>query len=320
MISYCCTYGVPKQWKSDRGSQYNNSLIQTLSKSLLTIPTLTSVGSSEENGIVERKFRDVRADLGALMREDPTSDWSDKIKIVQRIINSTPSSTTSIAPADLRFGKAQSLDVNLLIKAPNKAKPDGSVLELQNSQVTRLRTTYNKLAETIRSHLDRHGAAKQKKRKSDPTQYPVGSWVFWELPDTRKGDPTSTRRSGPYQVISQVGNAVKVFCNEKEKVLPVSACTIFVQGQVAPERLQAENSESAETRYFVSEIIDHCFDVPSAPKLGNCKLLVKWTGYSTPTWHYVLENPDLRMTEALVKYVKTHPSLAWLVAKKVRPS
>ena len=320
MLSYCCTYGVPKQWKSDRGSQYNNSLIQTLSKSLLTIPTLTSVGSSEENGIVERKFRDVRADLGALMREDPTSDWSDKIKIVQRIINSTPSSTTSIAPADLRFGKAQSLDVNLLIKAPSKAKPDGSVLELQNSQVTRLRTTYNKLAETIRSHLDRHGAAKQKKRKSDPTQYPVGSWVFWELPDTRKGDPTSTRRSGPYQVISQVGNAVKVFCNEKEKVLPVSACTAFVPGQVAPERLQAENSESAETRYFVSEIIDHSFDLPSAPKLGNCKLLVKWTGYPTPSWHYVLEVPDLRMTEALVKYVKTHPSLAWLVSKKVRPS
>ena len=103
-------------------------------------------------------------------------------------------------------------------------------------------------------------------------------------------------------------------------MIPVSTCTAFVPGQVAPERLQAENSESAETRYFVSEIIDHCFDVPSAPKLGNCKLLVKWTGYPTPTWHYVLEVPDIRMTEALVQYVKTHPSLAWLVLKKVRPS
>ena len=181
---------------------------------------------------------------------------------MQRIINSTPSSTTSVAPADLRFGKVQSLNVNLLIKAPIKAKPDGSVLELQNSQVTRLRATYDKLANTIRSHLDQHGAAKEKKRKPNPTQYPVGSWVFWELSDTRKGDPTSTRRTGPYQVISQSGNAVKISCNEKEKVIPVSACTAFVPSQVAPERLQAENSESAETRYFVSEIVDHCFDVP----------------------------------------------------------
>jgi hypothetical protein len=320
MLSYCCTYGVPKRWKSDRGSQFNNVLIQTLSKSLLSTPSLTSVGSSEENGIVERKFRDVRADLGALMREDPTSDWSDKIKIVQRIINSTPSSSTSIAPADLRFGKTQSLDVNLLIKAPSKAKPDGSILELQNAQVTRLRATCEKLASTIANHLDRHRAAKEKKRRSDPTQYPVGSWVFWELSDTRKGDPTSTRRTGPYQVISQVGNAVKVFYNEKEKVIPVSSCTAFVPGQVAPERLQAENSESAETRYYVSDIIDHCFDIPSAPKLGNCKLLVKWTGYPTPTWHYVLEVPDLRTTEALEQYVKSHPSLAWLLSKKVRPS
>jgi transposase InsO family protein len=320
MLNYCCTYGIPQSWKSDRGSQFNNQVLTELNKSLLSTPKLTSVGSSQENGIVERKFRDVRADLGALMREDPTSDWSDKIKIVQRIINSTPSSSTSIAPADLRFGKAQSLDVNLLIKAPSKAKPDGSVLEMQNSQVTRLRATYDQLASTISKHLDRHGAAKDKKRRSNPTQYPVGSWVFWELPETRKGDPSSTRRTGPYQVISQSGNAVKVYWNEKEKIIPVSACTAFVPGQVAPERLQAENSESAETRYFVSEIIDHCFDVPSAPKLGNCKLLVKWAGYPAPTWHYVLEVPDIRMTEALVQYVKTHPSLAWLVSKKVRPS
>ena len=319
MLNYCCTYGVPKRWKSDRGSQFNNSLIQTLSKSLMTIQTLTSVGSSEENGIVERKFRDVRADLGALVREDPTSDWSDKIKIVQRIINSTPSSATSIAPADLRFGKVQSLDVNLLIKAPSETKPDGSVPELQTAQVTRLRATYDKLASTIESHLDKHGAVKAKKRRSDPTQYPVGSWVFWELADTRKGDPKSTRRTGPYQVISQVGNAVKVLCNEKEKVIPVSACTAFVPGQVAPERLQAENSESAETRYFVSEILDHCFDVPTAPKLGNCKLLVKWVGYPEQ-WHYILDVPDLRMTEALVRYVKSHTDLAWLLSKKVRPS
>ena len=181
------------------------------------------------------------------MREDPTSDWSDKIKIVQRIINSTPSTSTSIAPADLRFGKAQSLDVNLLIKAPNKANPDGSVLELQNSQVTRLRATYDKLASTILKHLDRHGADKGKRRRSNPTQYPVGSWVFWELADTRKGDPTSTRRTGPYQVISQDGNAVKVSCNEKEKVIPVSACTAM-----APLSFQAKWHQNVYKRRTVS--------------------------------------------------------------------
>ncbi len=111
-----------------------------------------------------------------------------------------------------------------------------------------------------------------------------------------------------------------MLCNEKEKVIPVSACTAFVPGQVAPECLQAENSESAETKYFVSEIIDHCFDLPSAPRLGNYRLLVIWTGYPTPSWHYVLEVPDLWMSKALVKYVKSSPSLAWVVSKKVRPS
>ena len=107
--------------------------------------------------------------------------------------------------------------VNVLVKAPTKTNPDGSAKVLQAEQVIRLQATYEKLAKTIGTHLDRHGANKQSKRQAEPTQYPEGSWVFWELPDTRKGDPSSTRRTGPYQVISQVGNAVKVSCNEKEK-------------------------------------------------------------------------------------------------------
>jgi hypothetical protein len=283
----------------------------------MTIPTLTSVGSSEENGIVERKFRDVRSDLGALKREDPTSDWSDKIKIVQRIINSTPNSTTKIAPADLRFGKTQTLDLNLLIKAPDKARPDGSVMEIQSAQVQRLRTTYNKLASTISNHLLQQKETKNKSRRTDTTQYCPGSWIFWEE-ELRKGDPSCTRRLGPYQVIRQDGNAVTVSANEREKVIPVSACTAFVPGQVAPERLQAENSKAAEKRYFVESILDVSFEDPKSPKLGNCKILIKWSGYPEQ-WHYLLDVPDIRMTEALVQYVKTRPNLAWLIAKKVRP-
>jgi hypothetical protein len=158
----------------------------------------------------------------------------------------------------------------------------------------------------------------KKKREQEPTQYPAKSWVFWELPEPRKGDPTSTRRLGPYQVISQVGNAVTIFCNEKEKVIPVSACTAFIPGQVAPERLQAENSKAVTTRYYVESIVDHAFEDPKSPKLGNCKLLIKWSGYPEQ-WHFLLEVPDIRETEALLNYVKARPSLTWLLAKALRP-
>ena len=112
---------------------------------------------------------------------------------------------------------------------------------------------------------------------------------------------------------------MKITCQEKEKSIPVSACTAFIPGQVAPERLQAENSEAAEPRYFVEAILDHSFEKPGKPKLDNCKLLVKWTGYAEAEWHYLAEVPDLRQTEALVRYVKQHPSINWLVTKTVRP-
>ena len=174
------------------------------------------------------------------------------------------------------------------------------------------------MASTISKHLNKHEEAKDKSRRSDTTQFSPDSWVFWELYELRKGDPSCTRRLGPYKVIRQVGNAVTVSANDKEKIIPVAACTAFVPGQVAPERLQAENSKAVETRYDVESILDVTFEDPERPKLGNCKVLIKWSGYPEQ-WHYLLEVPDVRETEALVNYVKLHPSLTWLVAKKLRP-
>ena len=64
-----------------------------------------------------------------------------------------------------------------------------------------------------------------------------------------------------------------------------------------------------DTRYFVESILDVTFEDPKSPKLGNCKILIKWSGYPEQ-WHYLLDVPDIRMTEALVQYVKSRPNLA----------
>lgn len=318
IITYCCTYGIPKSFKSDRGSQFNNEVIKEVVKSLGCETVLTPVGSSEDNAIVERRFREVRKDLAGLVREDPGSSWSSKVKIVQSIINSNRCSSTGVVPADLRFGRPQALDTNRLISAASLNSPSSLPrTALQEAQLSRLRTTYDKLAETISASLKRHQDANAKKRVPSPTVYSPGDWVFWELKSSLKGDPSGTRRTGPYKVIKQEGNAVTISANEKEKVIPVAACTPFVPGQVAPEKLQAENSDRAEKRYFVQAIIDHKFE-GKGQRINNCKLLVHWTGYE-PEWCLLSEVPDLRQTEALVQYVKEHKDLAFLVDKSLRP-
>lgn len=90
-----------------------------------------------------------------------------------------------------------------------------------------------------------------------------------------------------------------------------------MHGQVAPEKLRAENSERAEKRYFVQAIIDHKFE-GKGQRINNCKLLVHWTGFETE-WCLLSEVPDLRQTKALVQYVKEHEDLAFLVDKSLRP-
>jgi hypothetical protein len=102
-------------------------------------------------------------------------------------------------------------------------------------------------------------------------------------------------------------------------VVPVSVCVAFVSGQIAPERLQAENSESAETRFFVEEIVSHKF-TGKTPTVANTTLEVKWVGYKGTTEEKLCDNRDLRQTEALVQYVQRHPELIGLVEKSVRPA
>ena len=101
------------------------SFISALTSQLGSKLNLIPVGSSEENGICERKFRDVRADLGALVRENPNVPWSKLIKIVERVINSSVNSLTKLAPADLRLGKRQALDTNILFAAAPMVQSEG---------------------------------------------------------------------------------------------------------------------------------------------------------------------------------------------------
>lgn len=316
ILNYCCVWGIPKSFKSDRGSQFNNELVKELLSSLGSNFNLIPVGSSEENGIVERSFRNLRNDLAGFVREDKDADWSTKIKLVERIMNSTANGTTKVVPADLRLGRKQALDINLLVTSTTSHA--GETPASRESVVKSRTLVYTNLAKSISERLENHLQRQMKFRIETPTLFSPSTWVFLEE-KTRKGDPSGTRRQGPYQVVRQQGNAVTVLCNEKERVVPVSVCVAFVSGQIAPERLQAENSESAETRFFVEKIVSHKF-TGKTPTVANTTLEVKWVGYKGTTEEKLCDNRDLRQTEALVQYVQRHPELIGLVEKSVRPA
>jgi hypothetical protein len=319
ILEYCCRWGIPETFKSDRGSQYNSGLISALTSQLGSKLNLIPVGSSEENGICERKFRDVRADLGALVRENPSVPWSKLIKIVERVINSSVNTLTKVAPADLRLGKRQALDTNLLFAAAPVVQSEGVLPKpaLAKEHQAKLAEVYEALASSVLDNISKHQATKETTRIQSPTIYSQGSWAFLEEVHPRKGDPAATKRLGPYQVLHQEGNTVTLSVNEREKIVPVTSCVAFVPGQVEPQRLQAENSTKAleNTRYYVEEVISHRVE-GKKPSLTNTVVEVKWVGYPESTFERLSENSDIRQTEAFLRYTNVHNELLRFIVQK----
>ena len=98
-------------YTSDNGPQYVNATITELLRLLGTEHVRTIAHSHEENLIVERVNKEVMRHLRALVFDDKTfANWSLKLPLVQRILNSSEHESIGVSPAQLLLGNAISLD------------------------------------------------------------------------------------------------------------------------------------------------------------------------------------------------------------------
>ena len=306
IVEYVCEYGTPRCFKSDRGTEFNNRVVKMMIAALGAEPKMVATGDSQANGIVERKLQGVRIHLGNLSRERKGTPWSKLVKVAQRILNATVTDK-GVAPADLKFGRKCALDTNIF----TPSKVGGSSIE---EQVDLVRSNANNFANIIRQAIEDR-RTKRVRVDTQPTVFQSGQWV-WIEEDLRKGDPTHTKRIGPFQVVEQIGNDVSVRNNKYNRIrtVNVAACTLHKEGAISPERLQAELLEDdPNVRYYVERIIDHF--PKQKPKLHNTKLLVEWKGYEEPTWQTLAANPDLRSNVKFLEYTQLNPGLSHLVTK-----
>ena len=306
IVEYVCEYGTPRCFKSDRGTEFNNRVVKLIITALGAQCKFVATGDSQANGIVERKLQGVRIHLGNLARERKGTPWSKLVKVAQRILNATVTDQ-GVAPADLKFGRKCALDANIFTPSGG----GGSSIE---EQVDLVRSNANNFANIIRKAIEDR-RTKRVKVNTQPTTFQPGQWV-WIEEDLRKGDPTHTKRIGPFQVVEQIGNDVSVRNNKYNRIrtVNVAACTLHKEGAISPERLQAELLEDdPNVRYYVEKIIDHL--PKQKPKVQNTKLLVQWKGYEEPTWQSLAENPDLRSNVKFLEYTRENPTLSHLMTK-----
>ena len=116
LLDHIGRYGCPSQIQSDNGSQFVNDLIGYLVRLVGTEHVRTLAYSKEENAIVERANKEVLRHLRALtFAVGTTTDWSLRLPLVARILNSTVHESIGVSPASLLYGNMVNLDRGIFL-------------------------------------------------------------------------------------------------------------------------------------------------------------------------------------------------------------
>ena len=105
LFNYYGRYGSAETISSDRGTAFNNEIIQQLVEMGGSEYKFTTAYSHEENSIIERHNAEVMRHLRAIIFDKSVMNTIvDYLPIVQRVMNTLEKNTTGLTPAEVIFG------------------------------------------------------------------------------------------------------------------------------------------------------------------------------------------------------------------------
>ena len=287
LIAHFGRFGIPDQIRSDKGSQFVNSLFEELTRILKFDHEIGTGYSKEENSIVERSIGEVMRHLQALIFEKRVQEnWSfDYLPLVQRIFNSEINSSTGVSPAEILFGNLVNLNRRIIIDGNNKSE-----IESPEKEEKPLSSFMSKLIEN-QELLIRVAAATQQAKDEHhmamydgktPTEFPIGSYVLVTHPKGRRSK-LQTFKEGPFQVVNIVGSKYTLcdMVRGKNFDLHISNLHPFLYDPETVDPKEVLNQDQGE--FLIESIIEHRGDHNIA---NSMEFLVHWAGYTEEddTW------------------------------------
>jgi hypothetical protein len=206
LFNFFCTFGVVEAIYSDPGSEYMSEVVQNLAKWFGIEWTFSLVDRHESNG-VEGTNKQILRHLSALVNDERIcKEWSSPtvLPIITFLLNSTDSSETGVIPFHSMFGTSDAT----YHKMPKASSP----AERTYAYVTLLDQNLRTLQDISKAYQDELIA----KRTADTPEhlqnlYQKGDYVLLQLdPNAPKPTKLSARFRGPYEVLEQYKNDVKV--------------------------------------------------------------------------------------------------------------
>jgi hypothetical protein len=298
LLDHIGRYGCPVSIQSDNGSQFVNDLIASLLRLVGTSHSLTLAYSKEENAIVERANKEALRHLRALVFNTGTNtDWSIRLPLVARILNSTVHSAIGVSPAALLYGNAINLDRGIFLPQEAVVSSEQPISTWSANMLKEQQDLLDKAQrrqELVNAkHTFDDGTAEQ------PTYYPPNSFVVAMYPDGPLGNrpPTKlhTNLQGPFRVIGNIGSKYTLydFVTDSEIYRHVKLLQPYYATSQNPTPESVALKDKGE--FVVNSIVRH---TGNSNRKSDMDFLVRWEGYTAADdqwlpWSALRNNPKL---------------------------
>lgn len=297
-------HGLPRSIVSDRGQQFVGHLWRRTCQLLGIKQRLSTAWHPQTDGSTERAIQTVKSYLRKFVNY-AQDDWVQHLPSAELAYNNHDAATTEMSPFFLSHG--YNLEPLNLTEEPRQASDRSPVQQAENI-VSKLRDSSNWAQSALATAQQR--LEDQANRSREPaTQYQPGEKVWLSLRNISTDRPSRTldHRAAQFTVLEPVGSHAYRLSTPPgihdvfhTSLLRRAATDPLPSQTILEPQPPALIGEDGEQEWEVDDIIRE------KGHGNNRKFLVKWTGYTRPTWEPALALQD---TTALDRYrARTNPA------------
>jgi hypothetical protein len=249
------TFGTPKIIQSDRGTEFVNNIISTLTSTYGIDHKLSAAYKPSTNGLVERKNRDVNSVLKKFCMGTYVN-WDTFLPLVQLSINNIVSRRSKTKPFFLFFGRDFNGFEDFSQTEPLEITDDIVIKLLEHNQ-----QFYSKVIPAFNTQIAEYKKKQQemldKQRIIIPSLPPNTKVMIKDLNPTSKWNPifegpwtvVKQDSQGNYQLKDKTGTIV-------QNTFPIEHLKI-VDAEVLINHKQPIQTKDQEISFEIQEILDH---------------------------------------------------------------
>jgi Integrase core domain len=143
-------FGMPLQILTDRGSNFESQLFNSLCQRLGIDHIRTTTNKPSTNDLVERFHRTLNRTLGKVV-SDNQRDWDEHVPYALAAYRATCHESTGYSPNFLFLGRESRAPLDLLVDSPPKFIDGSTVGEFVNKRISEMQNAYR----MVREHLQK---------------------------------------------------------------------------------------------------------------------------------------------------------------------